>query len=147
MLETDITVWVLTPLNLEYPIWCLNVLPRHLQWLSMVDMIKTDMSACVLTCFVFYGDLQGQKLIKKCQNVNFDRIIQSGSLTLYRDIFNDYLWSHIIKSDMPACVLTWIGVYGDLQGNKLVKKCQKCQFWSLNPNYLIWCLNIVPRHL
>ena len=51
-----------------------------------------------LTCFVFYGDLQGQKIDQKnAKNVNFDqwiRMIQSGALTLYRHIFNDYLWSY-----------------------------------------------------
>ena len=41
---------------------------------------------------------------------------------------------------------TWIMVYGDLQGHQLVKKMPKIWFWSLNPNYLIWCLNIMPRH-
>ena len=27
------------------------------------------------------------------------------------------------------------------------KKCLKCQFWAINPNYPIWCLNIISRHL
>ena len=48
---------------------------------------------------------------------------------------------------MPACFFTWFGFYGDLQAEKVIKKCQKCRFWSLNLNYPIWCLNIMPRHL
>ena len=85
------------------------------------------------------------KIYKKCQTCQI-WIIQSGALTLYTDIFNYYLWSHRIESDMPARVLTWIGVYGDLQGHELVNKCQKWRFWSLNSNYSIWCLNIMPRY-
>ena len=53
------------PLNPEYPIWCLNIVPRHPQLLSMVIMaIKTDIPACVLTSFRVYWGLQDQRFVR-----------------------------------------------------------------------------------
>ena len=59
-------------------------------------------------------------------------------MTIYGHIRLKLIFQHAFN-------LIW--VYGNLQGKKLVKKCQKYRFWSLNPNYPIWCLNIMPRHL
>ena len=49
---------------------------------------------------------------------------------------------------MSACILTYYEVYGDLQGANLVNKYAKdVNFDYQNPEYSIWSLNIVPRHL
>ena len=52
-----------------------------------------------------HGDLQGQKWIKNAKNVNLwpkIRTIQSSALTLFIDIFNGYLWSLMIETDITA---------------------------------------------
>ena len=41
--------------------------------------------------------------------------IQYGDSILCGDVFNDYLWSYMIESDMLACVFNCFCIYGDLQ--------------------------------
>ena len=61
---------------------------------------------------------------------------KTSSITMYGHI--------VIMTDMPACVLTWIGVYGNLLCHNWSKICQKCQFRPLDPEYPMWYLNTVP---
>ena len=83
-------------------------------------MMETDMPVCVLTCFGVYGGLQGQKLVKNKPKIadlaHQIPTIQSGASLLCWDIPNDYLWSYMMETDMPVCVLNCFRVYDDVQG-------------------------------
>ena len=69
--------------------------------------------------------------------------IQIGASIFCGEIFNDHLWSYMIETDMSACVLTFYRICDNLQDKKLVKIMAKIQVLSpLNPEYLIWCLDI-----
>ena len=73
--------------------------------------------------------------------------IQSGAFILCRHIPNDYLWSYMMETDIPVCIVTCFGIYGGFQGQKLVKINQNItDFAPRNPKNSIWCLNIVLRH-
>ena len=67
----------------------------------------------------------GPKLDEKyAKYANFDSLnpdIQSWASILCWNIFNDYVWSYMIESDMLACIVACFCIYGDLQ----YKKCQK----------------------
>ena len=56
---------------------------------------------------------------------------ESGGSILCWEVFNDYLWSYMIESDMLACVLNCFRIYGDLQYKKLSKICHKYRFCPL----------------
>ena len=110
-------------------------------------MIKTNMSACFLAYYEVHGDIQGPNLVKNMPNMQIltTRIlnIQIGASILCGDIFNDYLWSYMIETDMSACVLTFYRICDNLWDKKLVKIVAKIQVLSpLNPEYLICCLDI-----
>ena len=68
--------------------------------------------------------------------------IQSGAFILCRHIPNDYLWSYMMETDMPVCVLTCFGVYGDVQGQKLVKNKPKIAAFAPKSRKS----NLVPRY-
>ena len=94
-------------------------------------MTETDIQACILTCVRVHGDLQDLKLVKNkpIMPILAPSIlnIQSGAAILSQDIFNDYLWSYMIETDMPACVLTFYRIQNNLQDKKLVKNMAKIQ--------------------
>ena len=83
------------------------------------------MPACVFTWMGIYRDLLGSfwatKWSKNSKSVDFSlwiRIIQSGALTLCRNIFNGYLWWHTIGTD-DVCIhfdLSW-GLYWSVWGS------------------------------
>ena len=106
-----------------------------------------------LTYYEVHGDIQGPHLVKKYPKYMLNlptRIlnIQFGASILCRDIFNDYLGSYMIETDMTVCILTCFRVNVDLQDKKSVKNMLKIQnLSSLNLEYLIWCFNINTRHL
>ena len=55
------------------------------------------------------------------------------------------IYGHIrLKLMMSSCFFICLGVYADLLCHNWSKLCQKCQFRPLDPEYLIWYLNIVP---
>ena len=142
MLETDISVCLLTysrvngdlqvqrlskisqkcqfwPLNLEYSIWYLNVLLRHFQWLSMVR--KLICQHVFWTALGYMVISRVKNLSRKCQKCQFWTINLNHPIwcrTLYREIFNDYLWSHMIEIDMPA----WWWSSGSQIGQKKLPK-------------------------
>ena len=94
----------------------------------------------------------GPKLDEKyAKYANFDSLnpdIQSWASILCWNIFNDYLWSYMIESDMLACVVACFCIYGNLEYKKIVKDMPKTQILSpLKPKSSIWCLNIMLRHL
>ena len=94
----------------------------------------------------------GPKLDEKyAKYANFDfvnRDIQSRASILCWNIFNDYLWSYMIESDMLACVVACFCIYGDLQYKKIVKNMPKIHILSpLKQKSSIWFLNIMLRHL
>ena len=117
------------PLDLEYPIWYLNIVPG--------DFITTyghiwsiDMSPYDLNWLEVYGDLQGKKLVKnmpqmpilsppesRISNMIPQICAKTSSITIYGHI--------VIKTDMPACVLTCFRVYGGLQDQRFVKNKPK----------------------
>ena len=81
------------------------------------------------------SDLQSQKLVKICKNAPespWIQNIQSGASVLYQDIFNDYVWSYIIGTDMPECFLTCFRVMVVSRATNWSKICQKCQLCPLN---------------
>ena len=74
-------------------------------------LLELTISACVLICREDYGDLLCYNWAKYAKHVNF---VPTGD-------FYYYLWSYMIEIDMSAYGLTCLEVYGDHQGNKLVK--------------------------
>ena len=67
---------------------------------------------------------------KYVKNANFDSLnpdIQSRASILCWNIFNDYLWSYTIESDMLACVVACFCIYGNLQYKKFVKNVPNLQ--------------------
>ena len=89
------------------------------------------MRACILSCVRIHGNLQGPNCGEKyAKYANFgskNPDFSIWSLTIVQNIFNDYLWSYMIETDIPACVLTCFRVYGDLQDEKFVKNMSKVQ--------------------
>ena len=94
----------------------------------------------------------GPKLDEKyAKYANFDSLnpdFQSWAPILCWNIFNDYLWSYMIESDMLACVVACFCIYGDLQYKNVSEMCQIYRFCSLlNPACPTWSLNIMSRHI
>ena len=97
-------------------------------------MIETDMQAYVLTCYRFYGYVKEENLVK-----NIPKIQTLAPLNPSLDLFNDYLLSYMIETDMPAYVLTCFRFYGYVKEENLVKNIPKILTLSpLNPEYPIW---------
>ena len=110
------------------------------------------MRACILSCVRVHGDLQGLKCGEKYANyANFGSLnleYSIWSLNIVQNIFNDYLWSYMIETDISACVLTCYRIYDDFQDKKLVKNMSKTLVLPpLNLEYPIWWLYIITRHL
>ena len=101
-------------------------------------MIETDIPVFVLTCFRV--GFEGQKLVKnKLKIAHFDPKITKYSklvpFLLYQDLSNDYIWLHMIETDMSVCVLICFNIYSDLQ-------CHNCQKYAKNSQFCIYVLNI-----
>ena len=110
------------------------------------------MQACILSCVRVHGDHQGLKCGEKYANyANFGSLnleYSIWSLNIVQNIFNDYLWSYMIETDISACVLTCSRIYDDFQDKKSVKNMSKTQVLPpLNLEYPIWWLYIITRHL
>ena len=90
------------------------------------------MRACILSCVRVHGDLQGLKCGEKYANyANFGSLnleYSIWSLNIVQNIFNDYLWSYMIESDMLACIVVCFCIYGDLEYKKFVKNMKKYRF-------------------
>ena len=115
-------------------------------------MIDTDIRACILSCVRVHGDLQDPKCGEKYANyANFGSLnpdFSIWSLNIVQNIFNDYLWSYMIGTDISACVLTGYRIYDDFQDKKSVKNMSKTLVLPpLNLEYPIWWLYIITRHL
>ena len=94
----------------------------------------------------------GPKLDEKyAKYANFDSLnpdIQSWASILCWNIFNDYLWSYMIESDMLKCAVTCFCIYGDLQYKKIIKNVPNIQiFPPPDSECPIRSLNIMSRHI
>ena len=115
-------------------------------------MIDTDVQACILSYVRIRVDLQGPKCGEKYANyTNFASLnpdFSIWSLNIVQNIFNDYLWSYMIETDISACVLFCYRIFDNLQDKKLIKNMPKIQVLPpLNPEYPICYLNIITRQL
>ena len=125
------------------------------------------MPVCILSCVRVHDDLQGPKCGEKYANYasfgSLDLEYSIWSLNIVQNIFNDYLWSYMIETDISAFVLTCYSIFDNFQDKKLMieidillvsstKKLSKmCQIYRfcplLNPECPIWSLHIMSRHI
>ena len=107
---------------------------QYRSWVILNDsvwsyMMEINISVCNLTYLGVNGNLQGQKLVKGKPKVPL-LPPKSRLSNLVPEYFAEALqWlSDMYESDMPACVLAWLGVYGNLQGQKFVTNIPKMSF-------------------
>ena len=143
------TYFVSSPLNQKSSIppetEIINMVPDCYAETSLMIIYLTDMRACILSYVRVAGDLQGPKCGEKYANyANFGSLnleYSIWSLNIVQNIFNDYLWSYMIETDISACVLTCYRIFDNLQDKKLIKNMPKIQ---VLPSLESWISNLVP---
>ena len=91
-------------------------------------MIDTDMRECILSCVRVHVISRAQNVRKYANYANFGSLnpdFSIWSLNIVQNIFNDYLCSYMIETDISACVLTCYRLYDDFQDKKSVKNMSK----------------------
>ena len=169
MVETDMPVYVLTCFRVYSDLQDtklfknmpkIQILPPETEIINLVPEYHAETSSMtiyvhiwlILICEHAFCPVVGFTVISRAQNVvknmpiipilpPWIMIFQSGGLNIVQNIFNDYLWSYMIETDIPACVLTCCIGFKIISRTKIGQKYVKNTGFA--PPLISWISNLV----